>query len=200
MSEIKRDTAAVIPVPDLSVPDDLKVEWLNTDIMRIPGLLHWGKYLVDVAETLPRWFPKRQDAAYPGPSEIRVEDSFAAVLGPAEQGLVSIVAYALKEYFDANPFARVSEDSGYHLLRYKEGEAYDVHCDMLGGMSTLKLMTMMMYPNDDYEGGEVYFPRQGIEFKPTAGDVYVYPSGFAYPHGTRPVKSGTRYCVVTWLK
>ena len=184
----------------MTVPSDLKVEWLTPSIMKVPGMLHWGDYLIEVAQTIPRWFPMRQNAVHPGPEEIRVESSFAGDLAASENGLVDIVGKALILYQRENPFAQVNEDCGYSLLRYKEGEAYDVHCDMLGGKSSLKLMTMMMYPNDDYEGGEVYFPRQGIEFKPTAGDVYVYPSGFAFPHGTRPVKSGTRYCVVTWLK
>jgi len=191
---------STVTVPDIAVPSDLKVEWIEHGIMKISGLLHWGDYLIEASKVAPRWYPKSQNAVHPGPEEILVDKSFDESLAAAEGGLVDVVGKALSLYQREIPFAQVSEDSGYHLLRYKEGEAYDVHCDMLNANSPLKLMTMLMYPNDDYEGGEVYFPRQGIEFKPTAGDVYVCPSGFSYPRGTRPVKSGTRYCVVTWLK
>jgi len=51
----------------------------------------------------------------------------------------------------------------------------------------------LFYFNDDYEGGELYFPRQGIEFKPKAGAAYFFPGDKHYAHGVRPVKSGNRF-------
>jgi len=197
-TEVVAETAPAV-IPDMTVPTISTSEWLTQDILRIPGLLPWGDYLIDVANQVPRWIPKREDAGYPGPKEILVELSYASVLAHAEQGLIKIISKVLDVYKRANPFAEVFSDSGYHLLKYEEGECYDAHCDQLGGREVPKIMTVMMYPNDDYEGGEVYFPRQDIEIKPTAGDVIVFPSGFAFPHGTKPVKSGTRYCVVSWL-
>ena len=51
----------------------------------------------------------------------------------------------------------------------------------------------LFYFNDDYEGGELYFPVQGIEFQPKAGAAYFFPGDRHYVHGVRPVKSGNRY-------
>jgi len=51
----------------------------------------------------------------------------------------------------------------------------------------------LFYFNDDYEGGELYFPLQGIEFKPKAGAAYFFPGDRYYVHGVRPVKSGHRF-------
>ena len=51
----------------------------------------------------------------------------------------------------------------------------------------------IFYINDDYEGGELYFPLQGIEFKPEPGNAYFFPGDKNYIHGVRPVISGTRY-------
>jgi hypothetical protein len=51
----------------------------------------------------------------------------------------------------------------------------------------------LFYFNDDYEGGELYFPVQGIEFKPKAGAAYFFPGDRHYVHGVRPVKSGHRF-------
>jgi hypothetical protein len=51
----------------------------------------------------------------------------------------------------------------------------------------------VFYLNDDYEGGELYFPKQGIEFKPKAGAGYFFPGDMNYIHGVRPVTSGARY-------
>lgn len=51
----------------------------------------------------------------------------------------------------------------------------------------------IFYLNDDYEGGELYFPVQGLEFKPKVGAVYFFPGDMHYVHGVRPVQSGCRY-------
>ena len=51
----------------------------------------------------------------------------------------------------------------------------------------------IFYLNDDYEGGELYFPLQGIEFKPKARAAYFFPGDMNYIHGVRPVLSGIRY-------
>jgi len=51
----------------------------------------------------------------------------------------------------------------------------------------------LFYFNDDYEGGELYFPVQGIEFQPKAGAAYFFPGDRNYVHGVRPVKSGNRF-------
>lgn len=51
----------------------------------------------------------------------------------------------------------------------------------------------LFYFNDDYEGGELYFPQHGIEFKPLPGAAYFFPGDRNYTHGVRPVKSGNRF-------
>lgn|GEM_PF-531558 len=51
----------------------------------------------------------------------------------------------------------------------------------------------LFYFNDDYEGGELYFPQHGIEFKPKPRAAYFFPGDKFYAHGVRPVKSGNRF-------
>lgn len=51
----------------------------------------------------------------------------------------------------------------------------------------------LFYFNDDYEGGELFFPTQGIEFKPVGGSAYFFPGDKGYIHGVRPIISGGRY-------
>jgi len=57
----------------------------------------------------------------------------------------------------------------------------------------------LFYLNDDYEGGELYFPLQGIEFKPKAGAAYFFPGDKNYIHGVREITSGIRYVVPFFL-
>jgi hypothetical protein len=57
----------------------------------------------------------------------------------------------------------------------------------------------LFYINDDYEGGELYFPNQEIQFKPKAGAAYFFPGDMNYIHGVTEIKSGIRYvCPFFW--
>jgi hypothetical protein len=57
----------------------------------------------------------------------------------------------------------------------------------------------LFYINDDYEGGELYFPIQGIQFKPKRGAAYFFPGDMNYIHGVTKIESGTRYtCPFFW--
>jgi hypothetical protein len=53
----------------------------------------------------------------------------------------------------------------------------------------------LFYINDDYEGGELYFPKQGIQFKPKRGAAYFFPGDMNYIHGVSEIVSGIRYTV-----
>ena len=57
----------------------------------------------------------------------------------------------------------------------------------------------LFYLNDDYEGGELYFPNQGVQFKPKAGAAYFFPGDMHYIHGVTEIRSGIRYvCPFFW--
>lgn len=57
----------------------------------------------------------------------------------------------------------------------------------------------LFYLNDDYEGGELYFPDHGIQFKPKAGSAYFFPGDLNYLHGVTEITSGIRYvCPFFW--
>jgi hypothetical protein len=57
----------------------------------------------------------------------------------------------------------------------------------------------LFYLNDDYEGGELYFPDHGIQFKPKAGSAYFFPGDMNYIHGVTEITSGVRYvCPFFW--
>ena len=53
----------------------------------------------------------------------------------------------------------------------------------------------LFYLNENYEGGELYFPIQGLEFKPKARAAYFFPGDKNFIHGVRPVISGLRYTI-----
>lgn len=55
----------------------------------------------------------------------------------------------------------------------------------------------VVYLNDEYEGGNIYFPNQDFVYKPKKGSAVFFPSaGTEYIHGVTEVLSGTRYGMV----
>lgn len=84
-----------------------------------------------------------------------------------------------------------------NYIKYSKGQHFQEHHDH--GYSYNCVVSLVGYPNDDYEGGELYFRLQNITAKARAGDLFIFPSNFMYPHRAMPVTSGTKYSMVTML-
>jgi predicted 2-oxoglutarate/Fe(II)-dependent dioxygenase YbiX len=82
-----------------------------------------------------------------------------------------------------------------NYVRYKEGQHFQVHSDH--GFSYNCTLSSVMYLNDEYEGGELWFPYLDITLKPSYGDIVLFPSTFIYAHASKKVVSGTKYAAVT---
>jgi len=88
-------------------------------------------------------------------------------------------------------------DTGYDLLRYKEGGFFKTHIDE--GPKYNRTVSCSLILNDDYEGGEFAFFDREIKLTPKKGDALMFPSNYIYPHEVMPVTKGTRYSIVTWF-
>ncbi len=56
----------------------------------------------------------------------------------------------------------------------------------------------ILYLNNDYEGGELYFPDHNIEFKPAAYSYICFPGGVENIHGVKEITKGVRYTMVSF--
>ena len=88
-----------------------------------------------------------------------------------------------------------SREQTMHLLRYDQSGHLPAHQDQ--GVSS-RVLSVLLYLNDDYEGGEIEFRHSGIKFKPEAGSVLFFPSNFLYVHEVYPVTKGPRYALPNW--
>lgn len=82
-----------------------------------------------------------------------------------------------------------------NYVRYTQGQHFQVHADH--GFSYTCTVSSVMYLNDEYEGGELWFPYLDLTFKPQTGDIVLFPSTYIFAHASKPVSSGTKYSAVT---
>ena len=82
-----------------------------------------------------------------------------------------------------------------NFVKYGEGQHFQIHSDH--GFSYVCAISSVVYLNDEYEGGELYFNNFDIKFKPERGDIVLFPSSFIYSHASLPVSSGVKYSAVT---
>lgn len=122
-------------------------------------------------------------------------------LKETDQELFKIFGEGLKNYTEKTYPLRVQRDEGYTALKYEAGEFYKPHADAEGGTSfDERQLSAILYLNDDYEGGELEFPKLGVKIKPKKGDLVFFPSNFCFVHASLPIVTGTKYAVVTWLR
>lgn len=59
----------------------------------------------------------------------------------------------------------------------------------------------ILYINDDYTEGELFFPKFNFEIVPEPGTLMIFPGTEQYEHGVRPVGPGpVRYNLPTFIK
>lgn len=104
-----------------------------------------------------------------------------------------------------------------HLVKYLVGGEYRPHHDFFhlhqsytdaqlsrGGQRT---KSCLIYLNDDFEGGETEFTQVGIKIKPETGKLLIWDNckedgslDYDSIHAGLPVKSGTKYIVIIWVR
>ena len=84
------------------------------------------------------------------------------------------------------------------LSLWKEGSYAGKHIDSHSGYEFVQFSSVL-YLNDNYSGGELYFPNQDFLYKPKAGDIVTFPSGGTeYSHSVKKITSGKRYTMAMW--
>lgn len=82
-----------------------------------------------------------------------------------------------------------------HIARFESGSKMHEHFDS----SRPNDIATLIYLNNDYAGGEIYFPEIGLEFKPKPGDLLCFPDNPNFIHGVKQITSGTRYTTPRWF-
>lgn len=86
--------------------------------------------------------------------------------------------------------------SPFQVVRYQAGDFYLAHRDT-GPHNAGRYFTVVLYLNDNFEGGGTYFPDANFTVLPKTGKALLFPSDFL--HQAERVLKGTKYAAVTWF-
>jgi predicted 2-oxoglutarate/Fe(II)-dependent dioxygenase YbiX len=92
------------------------------------------------------------------------------------------------------------------LMRYRPGGFYSKHADSENVDPQTRQwskvidrdLSLLIYLNNEYEGGELSFYKFNYQVWPRAGAVVMFPSDHRYLHQAEKVTQGVRYAIVSW--
>jgi hypothetical protein len=124
----------------------------------------------------------------------------------ADHGLPGLFFEELKQSFQEHVgeiFDRPVKPNTSHAQKWNVGGFANPHSDNSDNHGEPNAFEInkyvgILYLNEDYDGGQLYFPDHDIEFKPNAYSYYVFPGGVENIHGVREITSGTRYTMVSF--
>jgi hypothetical protein len=106
-----------------------------------------------------------------------------------------LVEYANTAFFVENRKLLKTQDC---YLWYDPGFGITLHADdsTNGSRNFHRVLTVLVYLNDDYEGGEICLPQHNFILKPKVGDVLAFPGNRLFQHEVKPIISGHRFAIM----
>jgi len=136
------------------------------------------------------------------PDPVRISDSAGFTL-PLENPAV----HALNQRIAAASGTGAAQGEPLQVLRYRPGGEYKPHFDAIPGFANQRVLTMIVWLGEDYEGGETMFMKTGAKLKGRVGDALLFRN--ALPDGTRdpdaghaglPVTRGEKLIASRWIR
>jgi prolyl 4-hydroxylase len=114
--------------------------------------------------------------------------------------------HALNRRLAAASGAAYEQGEPLQILRYRPGQQYRNHMDFIPRVENPRVLTVLIYLNEGYQGGETCFVKTGLKVKGRKGDALVFrnsgPDRRADPmseHAGLPVTSGTKLLASRWI-
>ena len=89
--------------------------------------------------------------------------------------------------------------NGSHIIqRIRAGHGMDEHLDKSDLEEQENSVGVAMYINDNFDGGEIYYPNLEISYKPLRGALICHPGTAKYMHGVKTVSGNDRYILSSY--
>lgn len=172
----------------------------------IPGLFSAAEcaYLIEAAEPLlePSVVIDPRSGAF-----IRdpIRNSSAAAFPLA---LENPAIHALNRRIAAATGTEVGQGEPLQILSYAPGQEYKLHVDALPpSIHNQRVLTALVYLNEDFEGGDTEFPALGLSVRGKTGDALIFGNVTAdgcadqqTRHAGKPVHAGNKFIASRWIR
>jgi len=87
------------------------------------------------------------------------------------------------------------------FVRWKEGNELPPHADNIEqdgitpNKSPHRTYGGVLYLNDNFEGGQLYYSNLNIQVQPRPGMLVIHPGNLKFNHGVKKVEKGIRYTI-----
>jgi prolyl 4-hydroxylase len=136
------------------------------------------------------------------PDPVRISDGVGFTL-PLENPAV----HALGRRIAAASGTDVAQGEPLQVLRYRPGGEYKPHFDAIPGFANQRILTMIVWLNEGYEGGETMFLKTGMKVKGRTGDALLFRNALAdgmrdpdAAHAGLPVTRGEKLIASRWIR
>jgi prolyl 4-hydroxylase len=133
---------------------------------------------------------------------VRIADE--AVIGTTREDLV---IQALNRRIAAVSDTSTEQGEALTVLRYRRGQRFQLHSDILSNTRNQRSATLIVYLNAGFEGGNTVFPAHGLDIVPRAGDAILFrnvdASGIpdaSMRHSGEPVVRGVKWLATRWIR
>ena len=89
----------------------------------------------------------------------------------------------------------------FKLQKTLPGEGYHVWHDehQLSYKDSSRVVTYVIYLNDDYDAGETEFISKSMRITPKKGTLALFPCNYTHAHRGNPPLSGEKYILTGWV-
>lgn len=133
-----------------------------------------------------------------------IRTSDGALIGPAREDLVLA---AINRRIAAISGTNLVQGEPLTVLRYAPGQQYRPHLDTLPDVSNQRVMTVILYLNEGFGGGETVFVHTGARITPRGGDAILFDNCTAdgkpdprSAHAGLPVTAGSKWIATRWIR
>jgi len=152
---------------------------------------------------IEKWdFEKNVNCKYVNVNDIKETE----IKEKIDNNIYKIIKYLIN-YLNKEYNIVCSGDSGYCLRKihgptrlHKDGINVGRIDNRYIPIKKIRNMSVIIALNDDYEGGEFYFPIQDFTVKLKKGQIIAFPPYWTHPHMVNePTNETYRYTINTWL-
>jgi len=109
---------------------------------------------------------------------------------------VPLIKFEVEKSFELS----VLPENLYSIIAYLDGDELPEHYDGDGSVpapnrNPKREISSILYLNEDFGGGEISFPNQGIKLKPKSGMLIIFPATKEFAHSVSKVDFGCRYTI-----